>query len=117
LPRLPSLLAIAAVLALAAEAVPVPAAPARLDVIRILDFWPGCGPAGTAVTILGLHFTRQYPLAFGGVATGNWNLVSGRMIQAVVPEGAVTGPISLGPYRSGKAFVVTAGPCAAVSAP
>jgi len=86
--------------------------PEALDVIRILDFWPACGQAGTRVTILGLHFTRQYPLAFGGVVTGDWNLVSDRVIQAVVPEGAATGPISLGPYQSPKPFRVGAGPCA-----
>lgn len=88
-----------------------PPLPADLDVIRILDFYPSCGPAGTQVTLLGLHFTRTYPLAFGGVVTGNWNLVSDRVISAIVPEGAVTGPISLGPYRSRGLFVVTAAPC------
>ncbi len=87
------------------------AAPADLDVIRILDFSPGCGPAGTRVTILGLHFSRQYPLAFGGVVTGDWVLVSDRIIEAVVPEGAVTGPISLGPYASPESFEVTDQPC------
>lgn len=87
------------------------AAPADLDVIRILDFYPRCGPAGTRVTILGLHLSRQYPLAFGGVVTGNWVLVSDRIIEAVVPEGAVTGPISLGPYASRESFEVTGQPC------
>ena len=78
-----------------------PPLPADLDVIRILDFYPSCGPAGTQVTLLGLHFTRTYPLSFGGVVTGNWNLVSDRVISAIVPEGAVTGPISWGPTGPG----------------
>jgi hypothetical protein len=40
-----------------------------------------------------------------------WNRVSANMISAIVPVGAVTGPIGLGTYQSTIPFVVTAGPC------
>jgi hypothetical protein len=70
----------------------VPAGP------TISSFTPTSGPLGTTVTITGTGFAGatdvQFPTAGGGlVSATTFSIVSDTTITAVVPAGAVTGPI------------------------
>jgi len=59
------------------------------------SFSPGSGPVGTPVQIFGGGFTSVKKVTFGGVATGNFEVISPSEIQVTVPGGAKTGKIGV----------------------
>jgi uncharacterized repeat protein (TIGR03803 family) len=61
----------------------------------IVNLDPTSGPVGTQVGIVGGGFAGTTKVAFGGVATGNFTVVSPALIQATVPAGAVTGKVEV----------------------
>ncbi len=67
---------------------PTPAAP------TIASFTPPSGPVGTSVTIDGTNFTGATAVAFHGVGA-SFTMSSDTAIQATVPAGATTGPVSV----------------------
>ena len=58
-------------------------------------FTPTTGPAGTGVTLTGTHFLGATDVRFNGVRAAEFEVVSGTTIEAVVPPGATSGPISV----------------------
>ena len=60
----------------------------------IASFSPASGIVGTTVTITGTNFSGSAAVAFNGVSAV-YTLVSSTVISAVVPGGAVTGPITV----------------------
>lgn len=64
-----------------------------LPKIKNLD--PSSGPVGTPVDIVGGGFAGTTQVTFGGVATGNFTVVSPSLIQATVPSGAQTGKVGV----------------------
>ena len=58
-------------------------------------FTPTAGPAGTGVTLTGTHFLGATDVRFNGVRAAEFEVVSGTTIEAVVPPGATSGPISV----------------------
>src|SRR5437773_1472528 len=60
----------------------------------ITTFAPASGPVGIGVTINGANFTGATSVAFNGTAA-NFTVASDATIQATVPVGATTGPISV----------------------
>ncbi|HTZ97647.1 MAG TPA: choice-of-anchor tandem repeat GloVer-containing protein [Terriglobales bacterium] len=77
----------------------------------VLSFTPMQGPVGTTVTINGTSFTGATKVTFGGVAASSFQVVSDIVIKAIVPNGAVTGPIAVttssGTGVSSQNFTVT----------
>lgn len=77
----------------------------------ISSFSPGSGPVGTTVTVLGSNFGNASEVAFNGVASSNFNVVSSSEIRAEVPGGAATGKIRVttpgGTAASSADFTVT----------
>jgi IPT/TIG domain-containing protein/List-Bact-rpt repeat protein len=77
----------------------------------ITDFSPTSGPVGTSVTISGTNFTGATAVTFNGVSA-TFSVSSDRVIQATVPAGATTGPLSVttpgGTATSANNFTVTA---------
>jgi len=71
---------------------------------------PPSGPIGTVVTISGGGFTGAKKVTFGGVATGNFHVISATEIQATVPSGAKTGKVAVttkdGSAKSAQKFTV-----------
>jgi uncharacterized repeat protein (TIGR03803 family) len=61
----------------------------------IRTFSPGSGPVGTTVTITGHTFTGTTKVTFGGVAATSYQAISDTEVKALVPLGAVTGPIAV----------------------
>jgi uncharacterized repeat protein (TIGR03803 family) len=61
----------------------------------VLSFTPTSGPVGTSVTITGHSFTGTTRVTFGGVAATSYKAVSDTQVDALVPTGAVTGPIAV----------------------
>jgi hypothetical protein len=55
---------------------------------------PATGTVGTPVTISGRNFQDTTNVTFGGVSATSFKILSGSLIQAVVPQGAVSGPIA-----------------------
>ena len=84
-------------------------APPPLPVIT--SFAPPSGRVGSVVILNGANFTGATSVTFGGVATA-FNVSSATEIDAYVPFGAVTGPVSVttpnGRGTSANSFVVTA---------
>lgn len=74
-------------------------------------FFPTTGLPGTLITINGKYFSYATDVQFGGVSVnGNFTIVSDCIIQATVPNGALTGQIgvitSYGVVLSTAEFVV-----------
>jgi len=58
-------------------------------------FTPASGPVGTLVTISGANFSGNVSVTFGGNVTVAAQLISATMVRAVVPDGALTGKLSV----------------------
>src|SRR2546425_384357 len=80
----------------------------------ITSFTPTSSPAGTSVTISGGTITGGAGVAFIGVRATSFTVASDTTIQATVPRGATTGPISVttpvGTATSASAFTVEVAP-------
>jgi arylsulfatase A-like enzyme len=68
---------------------------ARADAPDITDVVPGEGPVGTAVTISGSGFAAATEVAFNGVDDPGFTVVDDGTIDATVPDGATTGPLTV----------------------
>jgi hypothetical protein len=79
----------------------------------VTSFSPSSGSAGTPVTVTGTSFLGATAVAFGGVV-GTFAVQSATSLQATVPVGARTGPISVtngsGTGRSASSFTVIPAP-------
>ena len=76
-------------------------------------FSPTRGPAGTTVTLTGTHLLGTTAVKFNGVPAARFKVISGTIIEAVVPLRASNGPISVetpgGTAVSADPFTVTVG--------
>jgi uncharacterized repeat protein (TIGR03803 family) len=61
----------------------------------ISGFTPTSGPVGTSVTITGNSFTGATKVTFGGVAATSYKVINDTQVDALVPTGAITGPIAV----------------------
>ncbi|MFQ5603534.1 MAG: DNRLRE domain-containing protein [bacterium] len=61
----------------------------------ILSFSPVEGVAGTRVTIIGSQFSQVTEVSFGGISSNEFAVDSSTQLRTRVPEGAVTGKISV----------------------
>src|SRR5207237_6392691 len=61
----------------------------------ITGFNPATGPVGSTVTINGSAFTGARAVSFNSTAAASFNVVSDTQINAIVPAGATSGPISI----------------------
>jgi len=79
----------------------------------VISFSPDSGPVGSTVTITGSGFIGAWAVKFHGVAATSFVVYSDSVIQAVVPRGATSGPISVltltGSGSSSPFFYVTSG--------
>ena len=81
--------------------------------LTVTRFTPASGPPGTRVTLTGTGFLGVTAVRFNGVDASSFEVQSGTSIEAVVPFGASSGPISV--VASGKmaasaeSFTVTVG--------
>src|SRR5437870_5017904 len=86
----------------------------------ITGFTPTSGPVGTSVTISGTNFTGATAVAFNGVSA-SFTVTSATTIQATVPTGATTGPLSVttpaGTATSSAAFTMVPPPTITSFAP
>jgi len=71
------------------------AAAALNAVLRITDFSPFNGDAGTIVTISGGGFTNASAVRFNGTLASSFTILTATSMHATVPAGATTGPISV----------------------
>jgi uncharacterized repeat protein (TIGR03803 family) len=90
----------------------VASSPAKFTVVpAIASFTPASGPVGTSVAISGTSFTGTTKVMFGGVAATSLQVISDTEVDALVPTGAVTGPIAVttagGTATSATNFKVT----------
>src|ERR1041385_3768975 len=92
-----------AVAALAGVSGAQPAAAATPTIAR---FSPTRGTVGTTVTLYGSGFAPGDVASFAGIAATT-SVTSERKISAVVPTGAVTGPIAVAGSSSSKPFLVS----------
>ena len=78
---------------------------------EVTSFTPTSGLTGTSVTITGNSFTGTTKVTFGGVAATSYKAKSDTTVDALVPTGAVTGPIAVttagGTGTSTTKFTVT----------
>ena len=76
-------------------------------------FSPIRGPVDTRVTLTGTHLFEATAVRFNGVDASRFEVVSGTSIEAMVPPGASSGPISVvtpgGTAVSADPFTVTTG--------
>jgi len=79
----------------------------------ITGFAPTTGPVGTTVTISGTNFSGATSVTFNAVSA-SFTVTSAAEIQATVPAGATTGPLSVttpgGSATSSSAFTVVSPP-------
>ncbi len=75
----------------------------------ITSFKPGLGAAGTKVTIKGVGFSAGATVAFGGVKASEVTVGSSKKIVALVPAGALAGPITVTNTASPAGTVSSAG--------
>ena len=79
---------------------------------RITSFAPAVGPVGTVVAINGANFSGTTSVKVNGLSAPTFTVVSPTTIQATVPTGATTGPLTLttaaGTATSASYFTVTA---------
>ena len=77
----------------------------------ITGFTPASGPVAASVTISGTNFTGATAVKFNGVSAASFSVTSSTAIQATVPAGATTGPLSVttpgGTATSATNFAVT----------
>ena len=80
-----------------------------VSVPTITSFAPASGPVGTSVTISGTNFTGATSVTFSGKGA-SFTVTSDTAIQATVPTGATTGPLSVttpgGTTTSANSFTV-----------
>jgi IPT/TIG domain/Collagen triple helix repeat (20 copies) len=85
--------------------------------IEAISFAPSSGFPGTLVTITGLGFIGVTGVSFGGVPASTFAVVSSTSLTAVLPAGAVTGPVTVstsqGSAASSTPFVVDSTPVCA----
>ena len=62
---------------------------------KITSFAPLSGPAGMPVTLTGANFSGNLSVTFGGNVTVAATLVSATMVKATVPDGALTGKLTV----------------------
>jgi uncharacterized repeat protein (TIGR03803 family) len=84
----------------------------KLVVVPVISsFTPTSGPVGTSVTVTGNSFTGTTSVTFGSVTAGSYQVISDAKVTAVVPTGALTGPIAVttpgGTATSATSFTVT----------
>jgi subtilisin-like proprotein convertase family protein len=87
----------------------------------VTSYTPAGGPAGTTVVITGTNLTGATSVTFGGIPAASYTVNSPTQITAVVPAGAVSGPISVitpnGIATSAGAFEVSPPPAVTSLAP
>ena len=59
----------------------------------ITGFSPTTGRAGTNVLVTGTNFLGTFAMAFGGINTSTFTVLSNNAILVTVPAGALTGPV------------------------
>lgn len=95
--------------------------PASVSVPVIASFTPASGIPGTEVTISGENFNGASAVKFNGLDAASFTVISDEQIQAEVPAGAATGPISVhtpdGSAISNNNFVVLIPPQITTFAP
>jgi len=93
-------------------AVGLTARPALGQPPSVTGFTPRHGPPGTLVKIIGENFREVSAVEFDGVGATTFWIATSTHLKAVVPEGAVTGPIEVvtseGAATSPVPFVVEA---------
>lgn len=62
---------------------------------QITSFTPDSAPQGTTITIRGTNFLGANRVSFGGVAAGNFQILSDTVITAVVQSGGASGLIQI----------------------
>ena len=81
--------------------------------LTVTRFTPASGPPGTRVTLTGTGFLGVTAVRFNGVDASSFEVQSGTSIEAVVPFGASSGPISVVASgdlaASAESFTVTVG--------
>ena len=79
----------------------------------LTGFTPKRGPVGTRVTLVGTRLLEATSVDFNGVSATELDVLSGTSIDAIVPRGATSGPISVsgpgGAAVSADPFTVTTG--------
>ena len=78
---------------------------------HISSFTPLHGPVGKSVTITGSTLAKTTQVSFGGIPATNFTVNSDTQLTAIVPSGAMTGPIAVavpsGTATSVRTFTVT----------
>jgi hypothetical protein len=78
--------------------------------LSITAFSPKHGPQGKVVSVKGVGFTASSTVAFAGVPASEVTFISAKKLKAVVPPGAVSGPIEVtapaGTVQSATSFQI-----------
>ena len=86
---------------------------AAAPVLGVTGLDPGQGAPGDVVTVTGAGFTAATEVTFGGVAAPLIDVQDDTTVVAVVPDGAVTGPVGVlvpgGIHLSPMAFTIHGG--------